>query len=79
MSDDYPEICPACSTDLRDHKHPGYYLVIGHYDIGRDRTTEWFCPFCEHVWPRTEIIPGYRKCQIKDVHRGVIYYEGQII
>jgi len=57
-----PETCPNCAKDLRDHKHPGYYLVIGCYDLHKDRTTEWLCPFCEHVWPREN--PMFRHAEV---------------
>jgi len=27
-------------------------LQIAIYDMGRDRTTAWQCPYCSETWPR---------------------------
>lgn len=55
--------CPACHKSLVGKPIPRklraaygythYKLEIGLYDITRDRTTHWQCPWCKHMWERT--------------------------
>jgi len=43
-----PFECPHCKADLRDHRTgPPFKREVGHYDMGRDRTTGFSCPDCK--------------------------------
>ena len=58
-----PDECPACHADLHGEEiEPRsqplfggakyFSLAIGIYSREEDRTTQWRCPYCEHVWNR---------------------------
>jgi len=57
-----PEPCPSCGKDLRSDPIPKkdqwlygqthFSNRIGIYDMDKDMTVEYQCPFCKHRWPR---------------------------
>lgn len=60
-----PDNCPKCGVSFQGEPIPeksrqdGSYgnsthfsRVIGIYSRGMDRTTQWRCPDCGHVWDR---------------------------
>lgn len=61
-----PTECPSCGETLvgrpipadkiTDYGATHWSLVIGVYDMARDRTMRWLCPHCQHVWDRNQTI-----------------------
>ena len=35
-----------------DREQGHFSNIIGVYDMELDRTTQWLCPICEHIWDR---------------------------